>query len=273
MQTPPPASTGPGTTPAPAAPPRVRNVGLDRPLAWLRLGWSDLLRCPGPGLLHGLLAALFGFAVVVVARNNFWLMAGAFSGFLIVAPVVATGLYAISRALQAGKPAHLGLALNTWRSGDSRLVRFGLLLGLAGTGWVLTSAALITAFSDVPIQRPLDFLRYVVARDQSGLFEMWLMLGGVLAAPVFASSVVALPLLLDRRVGLLQAVLTSWEAVVASPAALALWALLLLGLTALGMASLLLGLVVVVPWLAHASWHAYQDLVVPETPAAERDAR
>jgi uncharacterized membrane protein len=84
----------------------------------------------------------------------------------------------------------------------------------------------------------------------------------VLAAPLFASSVVALPLLLDRRDGVLAAVLTSWRCVMVNPAPLALWALLIMGLTALGMASLLLGLVVVVPWLAHASWHAYRELVV-----------
>jgi uncharacterized membrane protein len=87
------------------------------------------------------------------------------------------------------------------------------------------------------------------------------MLGGVLAAPVFASSVVAIPLLLDRKVSVLAAVLTSWRVVMTHPAPLALWAALIMGLTLLGMATALLGLVVVVPWLSHASWHAYRDLV------------
>jgi uncharacterized membrane protein len=89
------------------------------------------------------------------------------------------------------------------------------------------------------------------------------MLGGVLAAPVFASSVVAIPLLLDRPVSVLSAVLTSWRVVAASPIPLALWAGLLMTISALGMATAMLGLLVAVPWLAHASWHAYRDLVVP----------
>jgi uncharacterized membrane protein len=142
-------------------------------------------------------------------------------------------------------------------------VHFGLLLAFAGTGWVLTSASLVTAFAGAPIERPLDFLRLIVLAPDSWLFEIWLVLGALLAAPVFASSVIAIPLLLDRRGSVLQAVLASWRAVMASPGPLALWAALIMALTTFGMATLLLGLVVVVPWLAHASWHAYRDIVAP----------
>jgi uncharacterized membrane protein len=93
------------------------------------------------------------------------------------------------------------------------------------------------------------------------LFEIWLALGGFLAAPVFASSVVAMPMLLDRPISVLGAVLTSWRVVMEHPLPMALWAALLLALTFAGMVTLLLGLIVVAPWLAHASWHAYRDLV------------
>ena len=82
-----------------------------------------------------------------------------------------------------------------------------------------------------------------------------------MAAPLFASSVVSMPLLLDRRVDVLQAVLTSWQTVLQNPGALALWAALIMGLTLLGMATALLGLIVILPWLGHASWHAYRALV------------
>lgn len=238
----------------------VRNIPLLRPLGWLARGWRDLMRCPLPGLLHGLLLAGFGAALIVLAHDRFWLLSGAFTGFLLVAPVAATGLYAVSRALERGERADLGVAIAAWKP-QRRLVIFGLLLGMAGTGWVLTSAALITGFAPAPVPRPIDFLRVVVLNEASPLFEVWLAMGAVLAAPVFASSVVAIPMLLDRQVSVLAAVLTSWRVVQAHPAAMALWAALLMGLTVLGMASLLLGLVVVAPWLAHASWHAYRDLV------------
>lgn len=247
---------------------RVRTVGLGQPFQWLGRGWADLWRCPAPGLIHGLLAALFGLGLVGWVREYFWVMAGAFSGFLIVAPIVATGLYAVSRALERGQPTSMREVFNLWRGHDPRLVHFGVLLGLAGTGWVITSASMITSFSDLPVRRPLDFLHFVVLQDSGWLFEAWLLLGALLAAPMFASSVVAMPLLLDRKVDVLTAVLTSWRVVLASPGPMALWAGLIMGISMLGMVTLLLGLVVAVPWLAHASWHAYRDLVEPaEEPA------
>jgi uncharacterized membrane protein len=253
----------------------VREVGFGHLGRWLALGWRDLRRCPVPGLLHGLAATAFGLAAWLVAYDLFWVLAGAFSGFLLVAPITATGVYELSRRLEQGEQPSLADSLRIWRGHDPRLVHFGVLLAFAGTGWVLTSASLVTAFAGAPIERPLDFLRLIMLADRGWLFEIWLVLGALLAAPVFASSVVAIPLLLERDATVLEAVLTSWRAVLASPAPLALWAGLILGLTLLGMAPLLLGLVVVVPWLGHASWHAYRDIVEPASPppappAAER---
>jgi uncharacterized membrane protein len=266
--------------------PVMRAISPGQPLRWLRRGAQDLRRCGWMSLLHGLVPALFGGLLLLLAHDRFWLLAGAFSGFLVVAPVLATSLYAMSRALERGEAVNWRLIASTWtqwqysryavRGGYWSLVRFGLLLALAGTGWVLTSAALITLLATHPIHTPLDFLRHVVLAPGQPLFELWLTLGGLLAAPIFASSVIAMPLLLDRRVDVLQAVLTSWQAVLTHPVALALWATLIMGLSLLGFATLLLGLVVVVPLLGHASWHAYRDLVdasaLPERLPPEKGA-
>jgi uncharacterized membrane protein len=221
---------------------------------------------------------MFGAGLVLLGYQRFWLLAGAFSGFLMVAPVLATSLYSISRALERGEVSNLQLVIKTWsrwqhsryivKGGYWSLVRFGLLLALAGTGWVLTSAALITLLAPLPVNSPLDFMQHVVLAPQQHLFELWLALGGLLAAPIFASSVIAMPLLLDRRVDVLVAVLTSWQAVLTNPLPLALWAALIMILTLLGFATLFVGLIFVMPVLGHASWHAYRDLVdasaVPE---------
>jgi uncharacterized membrane protein len=238
----------------------VRPIPLLRPLGWLARGWLDLRRAPLAGLAHGVAIALFGALLAVLARDHVWLLAGAFSGFLLVAPLLATGLYAVSRALQRKQPATLATALRVWKPDDGRLIVFGMLLAFAGTGWVMTSASFLLTFSPAPLRTPSDFVLHVML-GENPLFEAWLMLGGVLAAPVFASSVVAMPMLLDRRVGVMVAVFTSWRVVMQHPLPLALWAALIMGLTLLGMATLMLGLIVVMPWLAHASWHAYRDLV------------
>jgi len=256
-------------------PPSVRQITAGQPLQWLVSGWKDMWRSGWLSLAHGAALALFGLALFAVARQKFWLLAGAFSGFLVVAPVLATSLYAMSRALERQEPIRWTLLRNTWmgwqqsrfvdQDGYWCLVRFGILLAVAGTGWVLTSAALITLLAPAPVLVPADFLRHVVLGRDHFLFEAWLALGGVLAAPIFASSVVSMPLLLDRRITLLGAVLTSWRVVLANPGPMAVWSGLIMLLVLLGFASLLAGLVIVVPVLGHASWHAYRDLVDAST--------
>lgn len=249
----------------------MRGVPVSRPLRWLALGLRDMVRCGWLSYAHGVVLALFGAVLYYLARDRFWLLAGAFSGFMVVAPVLATSLYAMSRALEKNEPVNIGLLVVTWtRWQQSRrelpasywaLVRFGMLLGLAGTGWVLTSAALITLLATQPVTGPADFIRHVVLDRQTYLFEFWLALGGIMAAPIFASSVVTIPLLLDRRATVLQAVLTSCQAVLVNPTTLALWAAMIMAITGLGLATMLIGLVFAIPVLGHASWHAYRDLV------------
>jgi uncharacterized membrane protein len=243
-----------------------------QPLVWLVLAWRDMARAGWISFAHGLAMSLAGAVIVLLAHDRFWLLAGALSGFLVIAPVLATSLYALSRALEKGENADYRIVLKTWLNWQNShfnkwgndywcMVQFGSLLALAATGWVLTSAAFITLLAPVPIHTPLQFVHHVVLARQGFLFELWLALGGVMAAPMFASSVVAMPLLLDRRVTLMQAVLISWQTVLVNPIPMAVWAALIMGFTLLGLGSLLMGLVAVIPMLGHGSWHAYRALV------------
>ncbi|MDR3065133.1 MAG: DUF2189 domain-containing protein [Comamonas sp.] len=267
-------------TPPPLAP--VRTIAWSRPLVWLSRAVRDISKAPLISLAHGLALILIGAAILTLGHNRFWLMAGALSGFLVVGPLVATSLYAISRAIERGEVADWGLIRRTWtqwqschatgRGGYWCMVRFGALLALAATGWVLISASLITVMSPVRVQTLQDFMVHVVLARDGQLFVQWMALGSFLAAPIFASSVVAMPLMLDRRVTVRQAVLTSWSVVLANPGPMALWAALIVMLTLLGLGSYLLGLLVVMPLLGHASWHAYRDLVDASAFPAREDA-
>ncbi|MFM2065187.1 MAG: hypothetical protein RLZZ584_96 [Pseudomonadota bacterium] len=239
----------------------IRTIRPLQPLGWLERAWHDIRLTPALSFGHGAALAAFGGLMLLVAHHRFWVLAGALSGFLLVAPILATGLYAISRALERGEPVGVGTVWRVWRSFDRRLMLFGALLALAGTGWVVTSAALITLFAPAPVAMPADFLRVVVADTRGWLFEVWLALGGLLAAPVFASTVVALPLLLDRDIRVLDAVLASWRVVMDNPVPMAVWAALVMGFCLLGLGAALMGLVFVIPMLGHASWYAYRDLV------------
>lgn len=247
----------------PTSPPVMpAAVDLMAPFHWLRLGWLDFRSNPIPGLFHGFALAAFGWFLVAVAHNEFWLLAGAFSGFMLVAPILTTGLYEISRQHALGKKVGLSDVFRLWANRDRRLVHFGLLLCLAGTGWVMTSASLITTLSAQRIGGPADFLRYVVLAPDSYLFMLWLLVGGLMAAPVYASSVVAIPMLVDTRATVLRAVQTSWRVVAVNPIAMALWAMIIMCLVGFGLLTALFGLVFVIPIVAHASWHAYRELML-----------
>ncbi len=253
--------------------PPVRSVGLAQPLTWLARGLNDLTHAGWVSWAHGLAAALFGLGVSVLAYRHFWLLAGVLSAFLVVGPVLATSFYALSRALERQQRADWGVVRRTWLGWQRShprawrehdywcLVEFGLLLALAALGWIVVSASLITLLAPEPVNDPMDFVRHVVLAEGGWLFELWLALGSLLVAPIFASSVVAMPLLLDRKATLSQAVLTSWMVVLANPVPMAFWAALMLALTLLGLGTVFFAYIVAIPVLGQASWHAYRDLV------------
>jgi uncharacterized membrane protein len=260
------------THPAPNDAPKIKTIGMMQPLVWLVMAWRDIAKAGWISIMHGVAMSGGGIAIVALAHSHFWLLAGALSGFLVVAPVLATSLYGLSRAIERNETPNFSVVLKTWLNWQNShfnkwdndywcMVQFGALLAAAATGWVVTSAALITLLAPVPINGPLDFVHHVMLAPDGWLFEIWLAVGGVMAAPMFASSVIAMPLLLDRRVTLMQAVLTSWQTVLANPMPMAFWASLIMIFTMLGLGSLLLGLIPVLPMLGHASWHAYRDLV------------
>jgi len=244
--------------------PPVRAVPLGRPFHWLRLGWRDFTRAFGPSVFHGLVVAAGGLAIVAISLSFWYLLPGAVSGFLLVGPILATGLYEISRRLELGARPTLADVFAAWRRGTRPLVFLGLALMVAGTLWVLVSVVLVALFVTAPITGMASFLRIVVVSEGSNLFPIWVTFGGIGAALVFACTVVSAPLLLDRDIDLLSAVATSVRAVAESPHAMALWSILIVIATGLAIATFMLGFIVAIPVIGHATWHAYRDVVDAE---------
>ena len=241
---------------------QAKDIEVLRPLHWLALAWKDVERCPTAGVTHGLILAIIGGGLFWFARHEFWWIAAMLSACMIVAPLLATGLYEISRRLERDEEATLADAFRIWTCGDKRLIHFGLLLALSSAGWLLSSAALVHWMLPASVHTPADFVRLVVLQANVGLFEIWVLMSALIAAPMFASTLVTIPLLMDHpTLTIQQAVQTSWRVVAMNPFAMACWAGLLCLFTALGIGSAFLGLLAVVPMLGHASWHAYRDLV------------
>lgn len=239
----------------------VREVPVSHAFRWLALGWRDFTQTPLPSLLHGAAVTIGGWIILAITLRYWYLLPGAFSGFLLVGPILATGLYALSRDLEQARRPGMREVIAAWQRGTRPLVWLGLMLVVAGTAWVLVSAVLFGLFVDAPITGIESILRYIVLSEGSFLFPMWITLGGFGAALVFAATVVSAPMLLDRDVDMVTAIFTSIRAVGANPITMVLWAIIIMLATGIALLTLMLGFIVVIPVIGHATWHAYRDVV------------
>jgi uncharacterized membrane protein len=246
----------------PPAAPAVRRIGLTRPFAWLARGARDIAHNPGASLFYGACMVVAGAVILLAVARLPYLFTAAVSGFLLVAPMLATGLYDLSRRRENGEPARLLDSMLAWRANPPGLVGFGLFSLFAGTAWQIMSLVIIALLYKGSAMEPLQLVLEILRSPQHTLlFVAYVGVGGILAAFVFALSVVSVPMLLDRKCDLLQAMQASVAAIAENPLPLAFWATLIMILTGLGFATGLLGFVVVMPLLGHASWHAYRDLI------------
>lgn len=242
--------------------PEVRRVGLDRPKAWIKAGWRDLRANPIPSLAYGLLFGIAGDLILLASLNHPHLFTAAVSGFFLLGPILAAGLYELSRRRAAGEqPTFIESLAGLSRRAET-LAQFGLVLALLSLVWERSSAIMFAMLGGSAGADATHFILQIVASgEHRGFVAAWFVVGGCLALLTFAISVISVPFILDRDTDVVTAIVTSLRAFAVNLEVLVLWAGIIVGLTLLGFASLLFGLVLFMPILGHASWHAYRELV------------
>lgn len=240
----------------------LRAVPATQPLVWLQRGWDDLVHHPGASLAHGLLVVGLGYVVLIFSSAHVYFLAAAVSGFLLIGPLMATGLCELSRRREQGEGLSFDQSLEGMTRNRPALLHFAaMLLGLSVLWFVVSALILQALFSGaVPTVRETLWGGFLETVSLQQLI-VYLAVGGILACLVFVLSVVSVPFIIHRPVSAGQAMRASMEAVRVNLAAMLLWAALIVALTGIGFATLLLGLVVIYPLLGHATWHAYRDLV------------
>ncbi|MBS1145264.1 MAG: integral rane protein [Proteobacteria bacterium] len=242
--------------------PRIRHIAADRPLHWLRAGWRDVKANPLPSLAYGLLFGLGGDLIILALLESPHLLTVSISGFFLVAPLLAAGLYELSRRTEAGEKILFIDSIKCFARNGQSLAFFGLILALIMLMWERFSAVAFALIGATSAPMASAYLNEIIFDGQHLAFAAtWFALGGVLALFVFAMAVVSVPLMLDRDADVVTAIMTSLRAFARNTGPLLVWAALLVTLTLLGFATLLFGLVVIMPILGHASWHAYRELV------------
>ena len=246
----------------------VRRVGVDEPWAWLTAGWRDLSRVPVVSLTYGAAFVVVSFLLTLGLWlfGLFYLVLPLAAGFMLVGPVVAVGLYEVSRRLEQGRSVTLADTLAAWYSHRGPIATMGLVLMLFLLAWIWL-AFLIFALFFGPAPPSWEHLVTTLLFSTDGIpfLIVGIAVGGVLAAFVFAMTAVAIPALLDRDIGVLSAILTSFAAVLRNWRLMIGWGALIVVFTAAGLVTFYLGLAVTLPLVGHASWHAYRGLVPPES--------
>lgn len=246
---------------------RVRHVSTDRPWTWLTLGWRDMMANKAISLSYGAVLVLAGWIVSLLSfeLGTTWAILPATAGFFMVAPILATGLYETSRRHETGESATLADALGGFRRNPTQIAMIGVMLLVLHLFWVRIAGLLFALFFGLNFAPSLSYLP--IALMQSPDLLPFLIIGTgfgfVLATVTFAVSAVSIPMLIDRpELSFLEAVTVSIQAVMENWKAMALWAGLIVVFTGLALVPFFLGLVIALPLIGHATWHAYRELVV-----------
>jgi uncharacterized membrane protein len=251
----------PETAPAHSSVPAVRTLPATAPFNWLAKGWQDYRAHPLPSLFYGVCFAAMGWAIALTFRHAYEYVSALITGFFLVGPFLAIGLYELSRRREHGEPVWLAPTLDAWSKNVSAIGMFALVLVVILLVWARASLVVFALFYTGEMPTVAGFLAQLLSPENLEFLFAYFCVGGFFAVLTFAISVVSVPMMLDRNTDGIVAVLTSLRAFAANVPTMIVWGLLIAVLTAAGFALLFVGLVVAVPVIGHATWHAYRALV------------
>jgi uncharacterized membrane protein len=247
---------------------RVNKVYMDRPWQWLAAGWKDYIASMGVGIPYGLLFAVTGAVLcyIVWTYEIFYLTWPLAAGFLLIGPLLAVGLYDTSRRLEKNQSVSLGDALMAFRHNAPQIGLMGVILLVINLAWVrFASLLFLLYFSDAPPPpEVVPFINAFLSVDAIPFLIIGNAIGAVFAFVTFAVSAISIPMLLERNVNVVVAIATSVEAVRQNFKTMVLWAFLVALFIGAGIATAFVGLIVTLPLVGHATWHAYKELVPPK---------
>jgi uncharacterized membrane protein len=241
--------------------PVIRKVKASAIIGWLQAGIKDTRRGGFASLFYGVFFAGAGLLMYMVIIKAYWLLAGLTTGFLLLGPFLAMGLYDLSRRMELGEPPKLAPTLTAWRQ---NLINVGIFAGVLVVVlliWARSSMVIFALFFEGALPTFADVVLNVITFKQPIFTLVYFTIGGLFAAFIFAVSVIAIPLMADRQTDAITAAIASLLAVARNPIQMLLWALCIVILVGIGFATSFLGLIITMPIVGHASWHVYRDLV------------
>jgi uncharacterized membrane protein len=256
------ATASPPSTPPAGVIPEFRRLSPGDLNAALKAGWQDFRRAPQYGIFYAAVFVAAGLAIgwILTLTGQFWWIIPAAFGFPLLAPFVALGLYETSRRLEANEPLDWVAVLRApFRHGNGQIPALAVILLVFFMVWLVVARVVFAIVQGtVPIPNIAQSLGALLSAEGLLLIVVGGAIGGVIALGVFATQVISLPLLLDRDVDFVSAMIASVEVVRENPSVMLRWAAIIAVLMLAAMVPVFLGLFVVLPLLGHASWHLYR---------------
>jgi uncharacterized membrane protein len=246
----------------------VRRVAIGEPFRWFAAGWRDLVAAPVVSLCYGLLFVIAGYVLTLGLWRigTIYLVLPLISGFMLLGPALTLGFQAISRDQERHQRPSFASALFAWRENAGPIFYAGAAFMFLFLVWFRLSQYIFAlSFPDVmEVEAQGVFNALLFTSDGQTFLALFLALGAVMAVLAFAGGAFALPLLLDRKIGMAEAISTSFTAVMLNLGTMVVWAVLLVALTVVGMAVFYVGLAITLPLAGHATWHAYRAVIRPD---------
>ena len=257
-----PVMENPYVPPPPTGPQALmRELRLGDPFLWLAAGWRDLWAHPGIALFYGICFWLMALILGAVFRARPEYTLSIASGCLLVGPFMALGLYEVSRRREQGVRPELAASLTCWDKHLRSMSMLVLVLIVLELLWGRASLVVFAVFFNTGMPSTTGVIQAIFNPENLEFVAIYLAVGGVFAALVFSTSVVSIPMILDRDTDAISAAITSIRVVLTSPGVMLLWGLVLTALVMLALLPWGAGLVLIGPLLGHASWHAYRGSV------------
>lgn len=234
----------------------------------LRAGLADFQKTPLLSFFFGAVFSIAGICLaLLLARGEvgYWLLPLA-AGFPLIGPFAAVGLYEISRRIEAGEPLQLSAILTTiFRSPNGQLPLFMVLVVFFFLAWLVMARVIFAvSFGTASMTNVLTSVEVFFTAPGLVMLAVGSLVGAALAALLFSISVVGVPMLMDRDVDFVTAMITSVRATLDNQSTMLIWGLTVAVATIIAMLPIFLGMVLVFPVLGHASWHLYRAIIPQE---------
>lgn len=248
--------------------PSVRSITQADVRDALKAGLSDFQRAPSYSLFFGAVFAVFGVGLTLLlfqSGASYWVLLLA-AGFPLIGPFAAVRLYEISRRLEADEPLSWGPILRAGLArGNGQLPLFAVLAVFVLLAWLVIARVIFAvSFGTATMTNVMTSVEVFFTGPGLLMLVVGSVIGAALATLLFSISVVGVPLLMDRDIDVVTAIITSFKATVENQSAMFYWGLIVACATIVAMLPFFLGMLLVFPALGHASWHLYRRIIDPE---------